>query len=156
MTRYLAVLIVAGISLASLPIRAHHAISEIYDEERTVVLEGRVASFLFGNPHSMVHVRVPDRDGHLHTWAVEWRAARRLQRMGWTARDLNVGDRVRVCGNPGRDPGAYRLYLLNVTQVPPTTPAPPDTEDNLCEPAPPAMRSTGSNVRLGSSRPARR
>ena len=155
MTRYLAVLIVAGVGLASLPIHAHHPTSEVYDGERTIVLEGHVASFLFGNPHSMVHVRVADRDGDLHTWAVEWRAASRLRRMGWTAGDLNVGDRVKMCGNPGRDPGAYRLYLLNVTRILPDATA-PDAEDTLCEPAPPAMRSSGSNVPLGSSRTTRR
>ena len=156
MTRYLAVLIVAGVSLASSQIHAHHAIFDVYDEERTIVLEGQVASFLFGNPHSMVHVRVPDRDGHLRTWAGEWRAARRLQPLGWTAGALHVGDRVKICGNPGRDPGAYRLYLLNVTRIHPGTAAPPDAEDHLCEPAPPAMQSTGSNVRLAPSRATRR
>ena len=156
MTRYRAVLIVAAVSLASLPIHAHHAISEIYDEERAIVLEGQVASFLFGDPHSMAHVRVADRDGRLHTWAVELRAARRLQRVGWTAGALAAGDRVRMCGNPGRDPGAYRLYLLNVTRVLPGAPAPRDAQDDSCEPAPPAMRSIGSNVPLGPPRTTRR
>lgn len=155
MTRYLAVLIAAGAGLASLPAHAHHPIAEVYDEERTIVLEGDVTSFLFGNPHSMVHLRVADRDGDLHTWAVEWRAASRLRSMGWTAGDINVGDRVRMCGNPGRDPGAYRLYLVNVTRILPGAPA-PDAEDNLCEPAPPATRSAGSHGRPGSSRTTRR
>lgn len=157
MTRYLAVLTVAGAGLASPPIHAHHAIFDVYDEERTVVLEGRVATFVFGNPHSMVHVRAPDRDGHVRTWAVEWRAASRLQRLGWTAGALAAGDRVRMCGNPGRDPGAYRLYLLNVTRVAPGAPARPAADDVLlCEPGPPAMPSPGSHVRLGSSRATRR
>ena len=187
MTRYLAVLTVAGASLVSLPVHAHHPIADVYDEqrtivpegdvtsflfgnphstmhhptsdvydgERTIVLEGDVTSFLFGNPHSMVNLRVADPDGGLHTWAVEWRAASRLRRLGWTAADLNVGDRVKVCGNPGRDPGAYRLYLLNVTRILPGAPA-SDAEDNLCEPAPPAALSAGSNGRPGSSRTTRR
>ena len=139
--------------LSRSPIHAHHAVSDVYDDERTIVLEGRVASFLFGNPHSMVHIRVPDGDGG-HTWAVEWRAASRLQSLGWTADALHVGDRVRVCGNPGRDPGAYRLYLLNVTRVEPGAPSAAD--DDPCEPGPPAMRSTGANVRLGPPRAAGR
>ena len=151
MMRCLAVLVVAGVGLSGLPIHAHHAISDVYDEERTIVLEGRVMSFLFGDPHSMVQVRVRDGGGGLHTWAVEWRAASRLQGLGWTADALGVGDRVRVCGNPGRDPGAYRLHLLNVTRIAPG--ARPDAADPLCEPASPAMRSAVSNARLGSSRP---
>ncbi len=116
MRRGLGILIAAG-CLIGLPVQAHHAISEIYDEERTVVLEGEVASFLFGEPHSMVHVRVPDDQGDIKTWAVEWRGARLLETKGWTADGLAAGDHVRICGNPGRDPGAYRLYLLQLARV---------------------------------------
>jgi hypothetical protein len=121
-------LAVAGLAAASVQVEAHHPISEVYDEEQVVVLEGEVASFLFGNPHSMVHVRVEDSGGGAHTWAVEWHAARQLTRQGWTAAALTAGDRVRMCGNPGRDPGAYRLYLLNLARIAPG--AQPETEAN--------------------------
>lgn len=94
----------------------HHAIGEIYDEERTILLEGEVESFLFGNPHSLLHVRVTDDDGVVRTWAVEWRAADRLSRAGLTGNALAPGDAITLCGHPGRDPGAYRLYLLNVAR----------------------------------------
>lgn len=96
----------------------HHAIGEIYDEERTVVLAGEVESFLFGNPHSLLHVRVVDEGGRARTWAVEWRAADRLSRAGLTGDALAPGDAVTLCGHPGRDPAAYRLYLLNVARAP--------------------------------------
>ena len=108
-----------------LPMQAHHAISEIYDDERTVTLEGEVASFMFGDPHSMMHVRVQGREG-MHMWAVEWQGARKLKRLGWTADALVQGDRVRLCGNPGRDPAAYRLHLLGVI---------PRGDDRLVSPA---------------------
>ena len=94
----------------------HHAIGEIYDEERTILLAGEVKSFLFGNPHSLLHVRVTGDDGVVRTWAVEWRAADRLSRAGLTGDALTPGDAVILCGHPGRDPGAYRLYLLNVAR----------------------------------------
>lgn len=94
----------------------HHAIGEIYDEERTIVVSGEVESFLFGNPHSLLHVRVLDDDGRARTWAVEWRAADRLSRAGLTGEALAPGDAVTLCGHPGRDPAAYRLYLLNVAR----------------------------------------
>lgn len=94
----------------------HHAIGEIYDEERTVVVSGEVESFLFGNPHSLLHVRVLDDGGRARTWAVEWRAADRLSRAGLTGEALAPGDAVTLCGHPGRDPAAYRLYLLNVAR----------------------------------------
>ncbi len=116
MTRWTA-LFVASLTALGAAIHAHHAIGEVYDEEQTLILEGEVTSFLFGDPHSMVHLRVRDTDGDAHTWAVEWRAALQLEQQGWNATDLNAGERVRICGHPGRDPGAFRLYLRSLTQL---------------------------------------
>ncbi len=132
MTRCLGVLIAAGVCLSSLPLQAHHAIGEIYDEERTVVLEGEVTSFLFGNPHSMVQVRVVNSQGDVHTWALEWRDAGRLRQQGWTDHALGAGDHVRVCGNPGRDPGAYRMYLLNLARRASDSPTETNSDLGLC------------------------
>ena len=81
-----------------------------------IVLAGEVESFLFGNPHSLLHVRVVGEDGRVRTWAVEWRAAKRLSRAGLTGDALAPGDPVALCGHPGRNPAAYRLYLLNVAR----------------------------------------
>lgn len=106
----------AAFSTPTLAGAGHHAIGEIYDEERTVVLAGEVESFLFGNPHSLLHVRVVGAGGRARTWAVEWRAADRLSRAGLTGETLSPGDAVILCGHPGRDPAAYRLYLLNVAR----------------------------------------
>jgi hypothetical protein len=106
----------AGLSEPRLGGAGHHAIGEIYDEERTLVLAGEVESFLFGNPHSVLHVRVVDAGGRARTWAVEWRAANRLSRAGLTGDALAPGDPVTLCGYPGRNPAAYRLYLLNVAR----------------------------------------
>ena len=111
----------------------HHAIGEIYDEERTVVVSGEVESFLFGNPHSLLHVRVLDGGGRARTWAVEWRAADRLSRAGLTGEALAPGDAVTLCGHPGRDPAAYRLYLLNVARRTAGSPAAADTRAAPCE-----------------------
>ncbi len=111
----------------------HHAIGEIYDEERTIVLAGKVESFLFGNPHSLLHVRIVDGGGRAHTWAVEWRAANRLSRAGLTGEALAPGDAVTLCGHPGRNPAAYRLYLLHVARSPNTAILSPETRAAFCE-----------------------
>jgi hypothetical protein len=132
MTRCFGVLVAAGLCLAGPSLHAHHAIGEIYDEERTMVLEGKVASFVLGEPHTMVQVRVEDERGRVHTWALEWRGAARLQEEGWTDRALNPGDTVHLCGNPGRDPGAYRLYLLNLAPVSSGSGPATDAGERLC------------------------
>jgi hypothetical protein len=121
-----------GLCLAAPPLAAHHAIGGIYDEERTMVLEGEVVSFRLGEPHTMVQLRVQDGQGQVHTWALEWRGASRLQQQGWTDHALSPGDTVRLCGNPSRDPGAYRLYLLNLAQQPAGRRTPTDAGGHLC------------------------
>lgn len=108
--------IAGGLLLASLPALAHHPLSEIYNDQQMLLLEGEVESFLFGNPHSLLYLRVSDGDGATRTWAVEWTAAERLERAGLNGGALTRGDAVAVCGHPGRDPAAYRLYLLNIAR----------------------------------------
>lgn len=132
MSRKLFVPIVASLLLAGLEARAHHPISEIYDDERTLVLEGEVEAFLFGNPHSLLHIRVTNRDGTTRTWAVEWRAADRLERAGLDGTELTRGDAVAVCGHPGRDPAAYRLYLLNIARHDAVSTLGSDAQAQLC------------------------
>ena len=123
----------AGFSEPEVGGTGHHAIGEIYDEERTIVLAGEVESFLFGNPHSLLHVRVMDDGGRARTWAVEWRAANRLSRAGLTGNALAPGDAVTLCGHPGRDPAAYRLYLLNVARRAAGSVPSAQTRAALCE-----------------------
>ena len=131
------VLVAAGLTVAfsapQLHGAGHHAIGEIYDEERTIVLAGEVESFLFGNPHSLLHVRIVDDGGRARTWAVEWRAAKRLSRAGLTGDALAPGDAVTLCGHPGRDPAAYRLFLLNVARSPNGSTLSPETRAAFCE-----------------------
>ena len=128
-----AVCLTVAFSAPELHGAGHHAIGDIYDEERTIVLAGEVESFLFGNPHSLLHVRIVDDGGRSRTWAVEWRAANRLSRAGLTGDALSPGDAVTLCGHPGRDPAAYRLYLLNVGRSASGATPSPETRAAFCE-----------------------
>ena len=132
MSRKLLAPIVASLFLAGGQGLAHHAIAEIYDDERTLILEGEVEAFLFGNPHSLLHIRVTSRNGAPRTWAVEWRAADRLERDGLDGTELTRGDAVAVCGHPGRDPAAYRLYLLNIARHDTASTLGSDAQAQLC------------------------
>jgi len=105
-----------GVMATLAPLVAHHAVGEVYDETRTVRLEGEIVALVYRNPHSILHVDVADQRGTQHTWAVEWRAAKRLISYGVGPRTLRPGDRVIVCGNPGWDPSQYRLLLLSLTR----------------------------------------
>ena len=132
MIRSLFAFVAVALTLLSLPSLAHHAISEVYDEGRTIAIEGEIESFLFVDPHTMLHVRVTEPDGVTRTWAVEWRAAARLELQGLTAKVLHPGELVMVCGNPGRDPAAYRMYLLDFEPLSPGRSPRPGADPAVC------------------------
>lgn len=91
---------------------AHHLITEVYDVSRTATIEGRVDRFVYQDPHSFVHLRAPGAGGRPLTWSIEMEGAARLRQLGVGADALRPGDRLTVCGNPGRDAGQHRLLML--------------------------------------------
>ena len=91
--------------------QAHHSFTATYFEDRTITIEGKLLQFMFRNPHSFVHVEAPDESGEMHRWAVEWGGAGALAGQGVTNQTLRAGDVVTITGNPGRDPGDYRIRM---------------------------------------------
>jgi hypothetical protein len=105
------IIIAAWACLMAAGASAHHSFAATYFEDKTQTIEGELVQFLFRNPHSFVHVEVADDKGELHRWAVEWGGAGQLANQGVTNQTLHVGDVVTITGNPGRDPGDYRLRM---------------------------------------------
>ncbi len=116
LTRGCLLLIAVAVLATAVPVLPHHPVGQIYDESQTVTLEGEIVRLVYRNPHSLLHLQVADRGGVDHTWAIEWRGADRLRHRGVGPETLRPGDRVVVCGNPGRDPGQYRLWLLTLSR----------------------------------------
>lgn len=71
-------LVACVIATSTVTVHAHHSFSAVYDVSSTIELEGKVAQFLFRNPHSVLHVLVPDESGATMRWAVEWQGATQL------------------------------------------------------------------------------
>lgn len=110
----------AGFSLAALaviPAAAHHSFSAVYRADETIRIEGKVAQFQFRNPHSVLHVLVPDDSGATTRWAIEWQGASQLGARGVTARTLRPGDPVVVTGNPGRVAEEHRMLLVTIKRT---------------------------------------
>ena len=95
---------------------AHHSFAATYLEDKTQRIEGTLVQFLYRNPHSFVHVEVKDEKGQKHVWAIEWGAAGQLNLTGGREA-LKPGDPVIVIGNPGRNPGAHRLRMVNIRRT---------------------------------------
>ena len=101
---------------AAQPGGAHHVISEVYDIGRILTLEGEVDRIGYRDPHAFLHLRVADDGGSGRTWSIELEGAAKLHQLGMERGTLRPGDRITVCGNPGRDAGQYRLLMLVLTR----------------------------------------
>ena len=109
-----------GTSLAALstvPAAAHHSFAAVYEAGETMQIEGKVAQFQFRNPHSVLHVLVPDDSGGTTRWAVEWQGATQLGARGVTGATLRPGDPVIVTGTPGRVAEEHRMLLVTIKRT---------------------------------------
>ena len=90
---------------------AHHSIVGTYDADKELVLEGEMVLLLYRNPHAFVQINVPDENGEMQRWAVEWGGAARLSSQGVTRDTFKPGDKVIIAGNPSRTPGERRMKM---------------------------------------------
>ena len=110
-------LIIAGLFVMGTAASAHHSFTATYQSEKTVKIEGKIAQFIFRNPHSFVHVIAPDETGAMVRWAIEWQGAGQLGTQGMSAQTLKAGDSVVITGNPGRDPGEHRMRMVTMKRT---------------------------------------
>ena len=94
--------------------RAHHSYGATYDTKKEIKLEGKLAQFVYRNPHSFVHMMAKDENGEMQRWAVEWGGAGQLGGQGVTRETLKPGDVVVITGNPGRNPADHRIRMVSL------------------------------------------
>ena len=70
-----------------------------YDATRQVKMSGAVTRIEWVNPHAFVFVDVKDSSAAAN-WAVEIGSALDLERSGWSASTVHIGDTVNVDGTP--------------------------------------------------------
>lgn len=80
---------------------AHHA-PAIFDQTKTIVVEGTVTEFVWQNPHSWIRMDVVGADGKTTNWSIEMNPPTYLIRGGWRSNTLKPGDRISVVANPLR------------------------------------------------------
>ena len=100
--RVTAIVCTVVIALIAVAGAAHHS-GQMFDDDRTVTLEGVVKEFQYTNPHSWLLVDVTDDDGTVTTWGFEAEGPSTLQRAGIRPSDLTAGTRLTITGNPMRD-----------------------------------------------------
>jgi hypothetical protein len=78
---------------------AHHSLSA-FDYTTELTLEGTVTKFLFGNPHTFLHIAVEGEDGDVVEWAAEMSSVQNMARRGVRPSTFKVGDVVTLNVNP--------------------------------------------------------
>jgi len=101
----------AGVLMFSVAAFAHHSLGATYEGDKEVKLEGKIVQLLLRNPHSFLQIDVPDKDGTLQRWSLEWRSSGQLGQAGIKRDTLKAGDEVVVTVNPSRTKGDNRGAL---------------------------------------------
>jgi hypothetical protein len=96
----LALAAAAATSLAGTPASAHHSFA-MFDENKTMTLEGTVKEFQWANPHIWVQLLVKDpATGKDIEWSIEGASVTGLTRQGWSRKSVKTGDQARVVIHP--------------------------------------------------------
>ena len=85
------IVLVAVVLALGMPAGAHHSIAEIYDESRTITIEGGRGCFFYEDPHTFVHLVVEGERGETRTWAVEFYGTAKLSQQGLSRETLQPG-----------------------------------------------------------------
>ncbi len=102
-------------SLSLLPIVAlgHHSVAGTFDTDQITEAEGEITSLLWRNPHVRFSMTVTSANSEAAEWEMGMTSLTTLRRRGVSGQFLNVGDTLRVAGNPAID-GSNQLYLRNL------------------------------------------
>ena len=97
------------------PAAAHHSFA-MFDSTKLEIIEGTVKEFAWKNPHVVLWVVVPAKDGKPEQlWSVETTSPGNLTRAGWSKNTFNPGDKVKVDIRPlrnGETGGSFMRAVL--------------------------------------------
>jgi hypothetical protein len=93
----------AGLTLAAVPLFAHHSFAAEYDPNKPITVTGTVTKMEWTNPHARFYIDVKDETGNILNWEFELGSPNGLMRKGWTRSSLKPGDTITVDGYVAKD-----------------------------------------------------
>ena len=90
--------------------QAHHSVAGQFDETREATIDGTITEFRFINPHPFVTVTEVSSE---QSWRFDFDNLSEFSAVGFTADDLELGDRIVVLGWLARRE-ANRLYVMRL------------------------------------------
>jgi hypothetical protein len=100
--------------LTALPTIAHHS-GSMFEDQKSLTLNGTVKAFQWTNPHCFIQMLVPGNDGKMAEWSVEMGAPFEVIRTGFKPKSLQPGDKITVVIHPMRDGSRGGLFVSAVT-----------------------------------------
>ncbi len=103
------------LGLLFLPITSfgHHAVANVYDPREVIEIEGEVTKLLWRNPHVVITVSVRNNSGEVEVWDMATTSLSNLRRWQIDPNFIEIGDTIRVAGNPARrGVGMYISHVL--------------------------------------------
>jgi hypothetical protein len=109
------VVVTLGVMMAAAGIaRAHHS-ATMFEQTRTITVEGVVKEFQYTNPHSWLLVDVTGKDGKVTTWGFEAEGPSTLQRAGIRPSTFPIGSKITITGRPMKDGQPAAIWTIAVT-----------------------------------------
>lgn len=104
-----------GVLLSGSSAWAHHAFAAEFDVDKPLQLRGKVVKMEWINPHSWIHIAVPDeKTGKVNEWMIECGPPNGLLRRGFTKASLPVGTEILVVGWQAKD-DSFRANGSSIT-----------------------------------------
>ncbi|HKV05842.1 MAG TPA: DUF6152 family protein [Candidatus Acidoferrales bacterium] len=115
MSRVLSYILVAiAAMLTASSALAHHSFA-MFDQSKTVTIQGTVKDFRWTNPHVFIQVMVKNDQGVEEEWSIEMTSPEHLVRTGWKPGTLKPGDKITLNIHPLRDGNIKGGQYLNGT-----------------------------------------
>jgi hypothetical protein len=103
-------------AVGAAPAIAHHS-GAMFEEQKTITVEGTVKEFQYTNPHSWLLVDVKNKDGSVTTWGFEAEGPTTLMRAGIRPSEFKAGTKITITGHPMKDgkPAATWDYAVRAS-----------------------------------------
>jgi hypothetical protein len=94
--------LVLAVMLTASPALAHHSFA-MFDQSKTIELQGAVKDFRWTNPHVFIQLLVENESGVDEEWSIEMTSPEHLARAGWRPSTLKPGDKLTLSIHPMRE-----------------------------------------------------
>jgi len=109
---------------------AHHSFA-MFDQSKTVTLEGTVRDFRWTNPHVFIELTAKGESGDDEEWSIEMTSPEHLARVGWRPGTLKPGDQLTLLIHPLIDGDRGGQYLAGIGPGGPLAGSRPDLAREL-------------------------